>query len=497
MNNAIEKKTQKNIKNEYKNENTNNVYPLWVKQLDRFETSGKIKGSFSNFKAILDNDEEFAGKIEFNEFSYQPCFNKKPITDNTLTNIVLKIEKKYDGINNIKILEPVLELVAEEHKYNPIVDYLNSLKWDGVPRVATALSDYFGCAYSRYNEYCFRTFLNGAISRALEPGVKFDYMLTLVGDQGQGKSTFFRHLCGKDEYYQDNLDDFEGKKAFEKTENKWMVEAAEMTYMSKNNIEKIKAFITTRKDTVRYTYKRYSTDVYRRFVLLGTTNNPEFLTDKTGNRRFLIVNVKAVDKPKKSIFSDTIQQECDQIMAEAYQLYLKGENFLVMPEEFEQQILDMQNEHMIYDSKEGMINDYLEKRMLILKEKDTSKWGFKKYYCCVKQLYVEALQHKFTDAISRAESNDIALILQKNPHWRKCGRDGKRINTGAFDNYGTQKAYEYVYDIQEEKVENLDGNDYINSALQDKVKQGKQLGVEDFEKMMKQKGIKLNVKEIK
>ena len=104
MNNAIEKKTQKNTKNEY--ENTNNVYPLWIKQLDRFETSGKIKGSFSNFKAILDNDEEFAGKIEFNEFSYQPCFNKKPITDNTLTNIVLKIEKKYDGINNIKILEP-------------------------------------------------------------------------------------------------------------------------------------------------------------------------------------------------------------------------------------------------------------------------------------------------------------------------------------------------------------------------------------------------------
>ena len=57
-------------------------------------------------------------------------------------------------------------------------------------------------------------------------------MLILYGDQGQGKSTFFRYLCGKDEYYQDNLDKFEGEKAFEKTENKWIVEAAELTFMS-------------------------------------------------------------------------------------------------------------------------------------------------------------------------------------------------------------------------------------------------------------------------
>lgn len=133
--------------------------------------------------------------------------------------------------------------------------------------------------------------------------------------------------------------------------------------------------------------------------------------------------------------------------------------------------------------------------MTILKEKDSAKWGFKKYYCCVKQLYVEALQHKFTDTISRAESNDIALILQKNPHWRKCGRDGKRINTGIFDTYGTQKAYEYIYEIEEEEPEKLNGNDYINPVLQEKVKKGEQLEVSDFENLIKQKGINLNIKE--
>lgn len=271
-------------------------------------------------------------------------------------------------------------------------------------------------------------------------------MLTLFGDQGQGKSTFFRHLCGYDEYYQDDLDDFEGKKAFEKTENKWIVECAEMTYMTKNNIEKIKSFITRRKDTVRYAFKRHSVDIYRSFVLLSTTNNPEFLIDKTGNRRFLIVNVKKTQDIKKSIFSDTIQEECNQIMAEAYHDYMEGKNFLVMPSEFDEQVLSMQNEHIMYDAKEGIINEYLEKRMEDLHKLETASWGTKNYYCCTKQLMVEALQQKITDKITRAESNEIVIIMQKNPRWEKCGSNGMRINTARDNIYGVQKAYRYVWE---------------------------------------------------
>lgn len=439
---AIVKKEVKKIKDNKK------IYPLWAEKLTR-NKEGNIKSNFNNFKTILENDEEFIEKIKYNEFADRPYYKDKALTDTGVTDILMKIEAKYDGINNKKILEDVIEYVAEKNKYNPILSYLNSLKWDGVPRLSTALSDYFGCEQSRYNEYCFRVFLNGAIARVLYPGVKFDYMLTLYGDQGQGKSTFFRHLCGKDEFYQDNLDDFDNKKAYEKTENKWIVEAAEMTYMSKSNMEKIKAYITSRKDTIRYAFKRYSTDVPRKFVLLGTTNNPAFLSDNTGNRRFLIVNVKKINEPKKSIFSNTIQQECDQIMAEAYFKYKAGENFLVMPEEFNEEIIEIQAEHMVDDAKEGMINAYLEERMRKLKEHNKDTWGIKKYYCCTKQLFVEALHYKPTDKISRADSNDIALILQKNPKWIKCDRNGKRINTAIENIYGVQKAYEYNYEEDE------------------------------------------------
>lgn len=280
-------------------------------------------------------------------------------------------------------------------------------------------------------------------------GIKFDYMLILYGDQGQGKSTFFRYLCGKDEYYQDNLDKFEGEKAFEKTENKWIVEAAELTFMSKNTTEQVKSFITARKDTIRFKYKKYSNDIYRQFVMLGTTNNIEFLTDKTGNRRFLIVNVKQENEPAKKLFGDfkEVQADMEQIMAEAYHDYKEGMDFLVMPERFNQEIFEMQGAHLIDDSKKGRIEQYLE-NIIEEKRKSDDRFGTRNYYCCIGQILVEALKYRENDKISRAERNDIALILSENKKWVKC-KNPQRINTAYSNEYGNQKAYRYNYEEDE------------------------------------------------
>lgn len=285
-------------------------------------------------------------------------------------------------------------------------------------------------------------------------------MLILYGDQGQGKSTFFRYLCGKDEYYQDNLDKFEGEKAFEKTQNKWIVEAAELTFMSKNTVEQVKSFITARKDTIRFKYKKYSNDIFRQFVMLGTTNNIEFLTDKTGNRRFLIVNVKKQNEPTKKLFGDfkEVQEDMEQIMAEAYHDFKNGMDFLVMPDEFNEEILKMQGAHLVEDSKKGIIEQYLENIIEDKRNKD-DKFGFRNYYCCVGQILTEALGYRKNDKISRADRNDIALIMSENKKWEKCDNP-QRINTGYNEKeYGNQRAYRYIYEedpvikAREERIE--------------------------------------------
>ena len=159
-------------KSQTTSEQNGKVIPIWKQYLDRYE-SGKIKNSLNNFKIILENDERFKGKIRLNEFTSRVMWKSKRdnrnIDDNIVTNILLTIEKDYDGINKRDLLEKVIDIVGEENKFHPIKEYLENLKWDGKERLKTAFSDYFGCEASRYNEYCLRTFLNGAIARVLTP----------------------------------------------------------------------------------------------------------------------------------------------------------------------------------------------------------------------------------------------------------------------------------------------------------------------------------------
>lgn len=276
-----------------------------------------------------------------------------------------------------------------------------------------------------------------------------------MATNGQGKSTFFRYLCGKDEYYQDNLDKFEGEKAFEKTQNKWIVEAAELTFMSKSTTEQVKSFITARKDSIRFKYKKYSNDILRQFVLLGTTNNAEFLADKTGNRRFLIVDVKKRNEPIKKLFGNIkeVQADMEQIMAEAYHDYKNGMDFLVMPEEFNNEILETQGVHLIDDSKKGIIEQYLD-NIIEEKRKNDDKFGTRNYYCCIGQILYEALGYRKNDRIPRQERNDISVILSENKKWEKV-KNAQRINTAYSNEYGNQKAYRYNYS-EDEKLKEIE-----------------------------------------
>lgn len=169
----METNIQKQVKhNTPQPEQTNKVISIWKSQLDRYD-SGRIKNSLNNFKLILENDERFKGKIRLNEFTLRTMIKTRNgyrnIDDNVITNILLTIEKDYDGINKRDLIEKVVDIVGENNKFHPIRDYLDNLKWDGKPRLATAFADYFGCEASRYNEYCLRTFLNGAIARVLHP----------------------------------------------------------------------------------------------------------------------------------------------------------------------------------------------------------------------------------------------------------------------------------------------------------------------------------------
>ena len=138
-----------------------------------------------------------------------------------------------------------------------------------------------------------------AVARVLYPGCKFDNMLILSGRQGIGKSTFFS-LLGK-EWYSDSLSTFEGKDAAELLQGFWIVEAGELTGLNRSEMNDVKQFLSKREDIYREPYGRRTSSYPRRCIIVGTTNDKEFLKDVTGNRR---KNRKGIreDKPGKSLF---------------------------------------------------------------------------------------------------------------------------------------------------------------------------------------------------
>lgn len=139
----------------------------WEKELV-LNSNGSIGNTIDNYCVILSNHEEFKGKIRLNELSNQEEFNSKTIQQIDYDNIQRIIEKEY-SIYNEKKLASAIRSVANEHKYHPIKDYLNSLKWDGIKRADTAFADYFGADYSDYNSMCLRLILFAAIERVFNP----------------------------------------------------------------------------------------------------------------------------------------------------------------------------------------------------------------------------------------------------------------------------------------------------------------------------------------
>jgi hypothetical protein len=216
----------------------------------------------------------------------------------------------------VHVMEKAVRLSAEELRFHPIQEMVRALVWDGKPRVDTFLQSYFGVSDTPLHCQMSRHFLAGLMARAFEPGHKFDFVLTLVGDEGLGKSTAFRLLVG-DRYFTELRTGFDDPKRFhEAIAGKWIVEIPELAAFSKAEFEHVKAALSAGGEKYRGPWERASPDRPRQCVFVGTANRSDFLREGK-NRRFWILSV-----PPKPIDTKRLYRERGQILAEAYSVYL-------------------------------------------------------------------------------------------------------------------------------------------------------------------------------
>lgn len=372
----------------------------------KLNPDGSIKSTIDNYTTILTEDPALSGKIRYNEFSQRPerqgelpwsTGRDGAWTDCDDAELRAYIQRYYE-LDKKRPLDDAIRIVLQRSRYNPVKQKLESLPaWDGIPRIADLFPKFLGAEKSDYTAAITHNFLQAAISRIYNPGCKYDYVLILIGNQGTGKSTLLRLLSMEDTWFSDSIDSLSGREGAERTHGKWIIELQELKALKKGKeIESIKAFITTQNDYYREPYARRAENHPRQCVFAGTTNEMFFLTDRTGNRRFLPLETSGGDV--NLLFESSTRDYIEHCWAEALTLFREanGQPQLSLPPAIEEIARTKQLAHLEEDARIPLIQAWLD--------------ATRDEYVSITEIWRDALGKAGTP--NRRETNELHKLLK-------------------------------------------------------------------------------------
>lgn len=265
----------------------------WMTRLKYQPRSGQLENSVYNLNLILNNDPDFAN------FAFNELANRIQITgplpwerpegnafwrDADTAQLKSIIDIRYLPFSS-RNHDVAFTKVADDRHFHPVRDYLDSLpEWDGIERVEDLFIRYLQADDTPYVRAVTRKTFAAAVARVYVPGIKFDCVPVLDGDQGIGKSTIVKDLVTS-EYYSETLSltDMDDKSGAEKLQGFWAVEIGELAGMKKADIEKVKAFLSTCDDKYRPSYGKVVESHPRQCIIIATVN---------GERGYLMLEYK-------------------------------------------------------------------------------------------------------------------------------------------------------------------------------------------------------------
>lgn len=413
----------------------------------RFRGDERIYGKFGT--NLLDGGCYVRGRLPW---TYGPEYRRWNDADEAY--LFIYAQEQMDVTSRADVTG-AFKVICAENSFNPIADMLDALpKWDGTPRAELMLWALFGTLDTPYTRAVSALWMRGAVRRAYEPGCKFDYTLVLRGAQGIKKSLTGRRLAMAEEFFCETVTDItDAKTTSEQIGGKWIVELGELAGIKGKELEAVKAALTAQKITVRQAYAHFPIDQPRSCVFIATTNERNFLTDPTGNRRFLPVECD-VEKDRKgwdTASTKELREFIEQAWAEIVGQYkrakaaatdengeLDEDTFLslypLMPDSDLERLANKEREAVsIEDTRIGIIEAWLESKKDAIPAR-----------VCTRMVAEEALGLN-VDTLEKAKyvMADIGNILDDFcPGWVRA--EGKK-RCGRF---GVVRVWDYVGDAQ-------------------------------------------------
>jgi predicted P-loop ATPase len=349
----------------------------WRRSLDRTASKdgpGKLLPTLKNVIAILENSigphvfqrDSFTVRDYYGTATPWGGHYGELITDDNLVNVKVWLARKWRIEPNVNLIHEAVLHIISNNEHHPVKEYLDTLEWDGKPRLDSWLKDCLGAkAPEPYLSDVSRKVLVAAVARVYEPGIKFDHMLILEGKQGIGKSSMGRILAG-DKWFLDSLPDLSDKDAALGLLGQWFVEMPELTNFKRSEVETIKAFVTRQIDKVRPPYGRRVVELKRQCIFFGSTNSHFYLVDRTGNRRYWpVVVTKPLDFKRLAAMRD-------QLFAEAKWIYQNLPEPLYLEDESAQLQASEQQDSKVSDDEES---EFMGRLMAFVKKQESHKEG--------------------------------------------------------------------------------------------------------------------------
>ena len=288
----------------------------------RNEKSGKIDPCMQSLELAL-RDPSFCGyEFAFDTFAAGENVRKAdgewvPYQDALSTEMRLTLERMGFRTPKKQDVTDLIKAIAARNKFDSMANYLaaNIPPWDGTCRVSTFFHVYCGAELSEWTIEVSLYLFTALWARASSPdGCKADIAPVLIGKQGTGKSTLTRLLALNEDWCADV--DFTERDAdlARELRRKIVMEIPELGGMSKREQNGVKAFMTRKKDSWVPKFVEEARIAARRCVFIVTTNDRDFLTDHTGNRRWAPVEVGRIDR-------DALKKDMPQLWAEAREIF--------------------------------------------------------------------------------------------------------------------------------------------------------------------------------